>query len=471
VTEGRGGSGAGGRSESSAIRFSVFTVLYATALLAHVWNQDQALLWRAPWPLAFATWGVSLACLFALLRPGDGRRLAAIAIAHAAYVLIRLPFVPDHWVLVTLVDLALLTGWLRAGGWKRATAEHALTWSEPAIRTIVIICYAATAIAKHNSDFLHGAASCGAYLMSLIAQFVRPLDAEWAYTATSWATAIVETAIPLLLLVPRTRWIGLAVGFAFHMMTSFTPGVRVYDFAATLFAVWFLFTPPGAARDVAARLVAAMPGIRSARFRAIRSGVVLAVGILIVLGPRLFGPLDAWIRTFAFDFHGALVGAGLIALLSTRASARQLPGRFPRAALGVVGLALLIVSSPYIGGRTLGAFTMFSNLRTEGGVTNHLYLPTSSLLPFQRSLLVPIGSSDAEFQGRADRGEAMVLFEARRRVHEHDPHLALDYELDGATYRTEDASSDPRLAPPGFILGKLLVFRPVVLRGPVPCGN
>lgn len=82
-----------------------------------------------------------------------------------------------------------------------------------------------------------------------------------------------------------------------------------------------------------------------------------------------------------------------------------------------VGILLLIVNglSPYLGLKTESTFTMFSNLRTEGGNWNHLFIPASvGVFGYQDQLVRITGSNDPALQDRTRDGTRLVRFELDR---------------------------------------------------------
>ena len=71
-----------------------------------------------------------------------------------------------------------------------------------------------------------------------------------------------------------------------------------------------------------------------------------------------------------------LVSRGLGASFSGSA-----PGRLALAPALLIFPVLVLFHgfSPYLGLRTVPAFSMYSNLRTEGGLTNHWFMPSRAL--------------------------------------------------------------------------------------------
>ena len=88
----------------------------------------------------------------------------------------------------------------------------------------------------------------------------------------------------------------------------------------------------------------------------------------------------------------------------------------------VLGIFPLVVNglSPYLGLKTESTFTMFSNLRTEGGYWNHLVVPASvRVFGYQDQLMRITGSNDPTLQERTRDGTRLVRFELDRYLRSH----------------------------------------------------
>jgi len=114
--------------------------------------------------------------------------------------------------------------------------------------------------------------------------------------------------------------------------------------------------------------------------------------------------------------------------------------------------------TPYVGLKTETAWAMFSNLRTEGGRTNHLLVPArAQIFGLQRDLVQVTGSSDRYLQSLARKGQLVPYFEIRRR-----PDASVSYVRDGVERRFARVSDDPAFssAIPRMVR-RLILFRPV----------
>jgi hypothetical protein len=142
----------------------------------------------------------------------------------------------------------------------------------------------------------------------------------------------------------------------------------------------------------------------------------------------------------------------------------------------VVGTGLILLSgvSPYLGLGTDRALAMYSNLRTEGGRSNHFVVPTGfQIAPYQRDLVQVLESNFPPLARLAADRMVIPWTELRARLTEAAPSsgsVSLTYLRNGRRYQVGSAASDSLLALPVSRLGlKFLRFRPVELRGPRRC--
>jgi hypothetical protein len=142
----------------------------------------------------------------------------------------------------------------------------------------------------------------------------------------------------------------------------------------------------------------------------------------------------------------------------------------------MLALVLLNGASQYLGLKTENAFTMYSNLRTEGGYNNHLFLPALRLATWQDDLVEVLETDDPELQGYADREEWITYFEFRRLTSTTPRDFEVRYRRNGGEARwfrkRSGSGSDRELATPHPLLAeKLLSFRPVSRRERPLCAH
>ncbi len=126
--------------------------------------------------------------------------------------------------------------------------------------------------------------------------------------------------------------------------------------------------------------------------------------------------------------------------------------------------ALLVANGflPYLGAKTETSFAMYSNLRTEGGQTNHWLMPASlQIWGYQRDLVKIHRVSVARIQRLANRGFQWTYFEFKWLMREY-PNASVVFEHNGVVRRVKRVKDDPELMQPeNPLMRKLLKFRPV----------
>lgn len=443
---------------------AMVAVMWALASVIHLANQYGA---RIESP---AAWANLIAAVLVLADPWSLRRLTALAAAQVVEVIWAMPFAPDHAMLAGAVDVVILIAVLG----HRATHRHLRSRRhlDDAIagtaRVVLLMAYTAAAVAKYNTTFLDPATSCAVHLADA-ATFGIVGDHLALAPLPIAASLLVESVIPLLLLVPAFRRLGVWVGVIFHFLLSLSPSIQVGDFTATLWPLFLLFLPAADRLAVSTR-VGEMLG-RSPLARTVRavdrrvSGVVL----LVVAGAVGFLPLvtTGQVRLMvwaAVTVYGYVLLDGLRAL-SPRG--RDVPALWfrPSVPQAVVLLAVAVWAlNPYVGFRTTGSFTMFSGLRTEGSGTNHLFMPSVHVVDHQNDLVTISGSDDPALQALADAGQALPYLEVKRaavggqiRIHGRRGDEMLSVDADALTRSP--------------VLEKLWHFRAVPADGAPMCTN
>ena len=141
-------------------------------------------------------------------------------------------------------------------------------------------------------------------------------------------------------------------------------------------------------------------------------------------------------------------------------------GRFTRLLWVFPLLVFLNGSCPYLGLKTTTAFAMFSNLRTEGGQSNHFFLRNYALFQYQDDLVEVRNSNDYRFYELVVSGDLLPWFEFRRMVYSADnPNLQVTYLRNGKwnvlNGSDGSAQSDHAMEPHSWLVAKFLHFRSI----------
>ena len=437
---------------------SWFSTLWVLAFSFHYLDRDG---------ISLVPFLVALAAVPVLVWPASVRALGAFVAVSSLGIAYAMPAPANHLMLAGLAHLALALSavWWRLHG-RRIAAGDLLAVAAPGICGALLVAYGWAAFHKLNTDFFSPASCAGALIEGGAALWGRVIHLPLPIILLlAWMTIACELAIPVLLAMPRTRKWGLTLGVGFHLLLG---TIGFADFSTFAFAAYVLFAAP-----VLDRITA--PAAR----RRLALGL-WALHLLCALTPRALPESLAsqvpWPVLVAAAWM-ATVGVFMLPLLrAVFAAPADTPPRLATmqpVLLLVPLLALLNGLTPYLGVRTVANFSMFSNLRVEGG-TNHL-------LPFVRHLrvsgmvddlvevrearspegpassLLSIGGRDAvvrQFRWmpvEEGSGVRVPFTEVRRAVVEHrraGVPLTLSYVREGQRVDLADATADPVLAAP-----------------------
>jgi hypothetical protein len=213
---------------------------------------------------------------------------------------------------------------------------------------------------------------------------------------------------------------------------------------------------------------------------------MVAVAVTLCVLAMLTIEVDAgaspsvWVRRIGMllwmPYAGALLGA---LLLGWQAASRGMrPGELLNVhrspAVVLLFLFALNGMAPYLGFQTVRTMSMFSNLRTEGGRTNHVFIPSSlQVADYQDDLVRLVASSDPWLEFYARNKSLLPFTELRRRAWENPAvPVQVVYERDKRieTLDTARPGAERQVAPLTRPLNKILAFREVDQDGqPLRC--
>ncbi|MBW3665715.1 MAG: HTTM domain-containing protein, partial [Actinobacteria bacterium] len=274
------------RSGSDAA--TLFATMWAVAVLFHVLSGPMRFQAFPPTALGLVLLGAGVTAVAVLVRPHDLRWLVALAGFQIVSVWLEAPLLGNHWLIAGFVDLALLVAAAMVW-WRQRTfdADRVFAVFAPAARWVLLISYGFAAFAKLNHAFLDPTVSCATFFAreSLAAFGLDHLVTGGASQTVIGATLAVELAIPVLLLVRRTRIAGVVLAVGFHTVLALDLAHPFFDFSTVLFALFVLFLPPPFAGWLRSKLAA-----RGRVGRLLQAGghvilVVVAGLLLAALGP------------------------------------------------------------------------------------------------------------------------------------------------------------------------------------------
>lgn len=388
---------------------------------------------------------------------------------------------------------------------------RAALYSEMAglVRLELIVLYFYVVLHKLNYDYFNTEFSCGVILYEEICQrFPFMPTGAFMERLGLIGALVLEAAIPVLLCIRRTRVFGIFVGMFFHLLLSLHDNKFIYDFSAMLYALYFLFLPEPIFEQMRAKAVKILEHQRAQhllgwRIFALNAAIIGLVALSIVAGARLMygritrgtviDALHEIVPTAQRVTWFLLAGIAIVTLIWAvrqhwRASAHEdatglRPSREPGLLRGawsplviIVLLAIFNGMCPYIGLKTESAFAMYSNLRTELGQTNHLFMPVRfRVADYQEDIVEILESNDGYLASLAAKNEGLTALEFRKRLNKgQEDDFFVTFRRDGVqhTLTAADRGSDPLFAPPSWAERKFLHFRTVQLwEGPQLCGH
>ncbi len=448
--------------------FTVFAFTWAMAGLFH--------------QLSFTDWrwydikGIALSCaiLWVLFKPSSWQRFAVFLVVDWVSVAWAFPIHPNHIVFSWIVNGTLLAALVMVVAKSKDTpgTNLASRWYAafaPWVRIELCMLYFFTVFHKLNVSYFDLDWSCAVRMqVEINDRFSLLPESKWAKYATVYGTLIIETIIPLFLLFGRTRVAGVILGMLFHGLLALHPHAGLFSFSATMTALFTVFLPLSTA-------TALMPKneIRKV-WRWILSvlGTILILWIARKLLPsdlRLDGALAQHWKAGFFVYY-IYLAVGLVifirAMKTARSEVQPAEGSWRTYPL-LISFAVLLFANgfgPYLGLRTQTSFSMFSNLHTENGMSNHLIVPSGiQFTDWQYDIVEIIDSNDANLNSIRDKGLLVIYLELRRIRSGAHPHFWVSFRRNNSieTFdmtRPETHSVLPKL---GVLVKRYLFFRPV----------
>ena len=471
------------RQQAAARALTIFSFLWAFAALFH----------QAAYPsraFGFSALLVTLPSLVLLASPGSLPRLTAVAALQVVHVMRLGPGnVSNHWIFTFFVNVTILltvaTLLVRGRGRGVGRGDFFLHFA-PTARVLLLVLYTFAVVHKLNADWFTPALSCATdHYASIAARLPFLPRGSWVDAGVIYGTLLVEAAIPFLLVATRTRLFGVLLAVVFHFGLVLNPSHVFFDFSSMLFALYFLFLPYdywNALRVQPLRMKAGqwvrsrLDGgalRRGARWVAYGMAVLLIGAYLFRLAPETRA--QVWAMRESVRALFVVYGMALIATFLVVARARDVVGGSralvsfrPLTVWGVVMPAVVFFNgmNPYLGLKTESSFAMFSNLRTEGGVTNHLFIPSSlQVATYQDTLVRVIDSSDPALARFGRQPRLLTMFEFRRKT-ARVPEAGVTYAVGERVHAVPRIGAVPLLATPPSTLERLFLnFRTVAAPG------
>jgi len=315
------------------------------------------------------------------------------------------------------------------------------------LRYLIIGIYFMAGFHKMNREFLfEPTVTCalkklGGYLKPLLgADFQEELP-PWIGLTLAPGVIVLEMVPPLLLLYPRYRRLALLLLIKLH--TILLP-MGFADFGSIAQSFLWTFVSPTLVTDAAL----------SSLFVSSMTMIFVAFESMVYMGRLNHRHFD---RNFYKQHEALLVfivyGCLWYKIYQTR-ERKPIQVQAPRSAWSWLFLSFFafFVMNPYLGLRTAGNLTMFSNLRTDGATSNHILLGSNPLKFFDmQEDTVELIDCDPRFDdpkhmvpgNKIQRlmFDRILLDEAY--VADDYPRVYLKIAYQGQVLKTEDLNNDP----------------------------
>lgn len=444
----------------------LFSFLFSMFSLFHVFNYVFA---YGRYPPQADLVAVFVAALILLMRPQSSRALFLLMLASLISTIAQAPAQSNHTMLRTMVIigywLSFLYAFLRGSGQSDIFGNFIL-----AGRGGLLIMYVFGIFHKINSDFLNPNFSCAVALWRAMPSPLNKLEGPLIDYSTIYGTFVVEAVIVLALLIPRTRYLGMVFGILFHLLLALSDYAAYLAFTTLSISLHVLFLDSANSRKI----------MQSPEMAAIRSRIrhplyKLAVLILLIVGALLM-MRNAFGLSTIFLLPFVLPLCFLIMRYGRRGRGREeSPYGRPAYMIGVVVAGLYFANGfmPYLGLKTAQSINMFSNLRLEAGVSNHLIFrgPPGPFRYLENVAVIEDAGGSAFLSWYQNRGFAIVYYDLLAHLAEN-PELVVSFELNGRQFSSvgsADFRDDiERTLHPRWVR-KWFHFLPVQLERPEPC--
>ena len=470
-----------GGDDVSGNRAAVFAVAWGLAALFHLAGNPPPPFAEAGVLSIAVQLGVGVAAVLVLALPCRRAPLVVLCALIPVSAWVEAPFVGNHWVLAAAISITYLLATaivaLRSGPWDAAGVWAAFA---PVARIVLLTMYSFAAFAKLNTDFFDPAVSCAVFYQD---QLVR----SWGLGSLSVmgeprlgvlvavAAAAVELSVPVLLLVPRTRRMGLLLALTFHWSLALDLAQHFWDFSSVLFAAFLLFLDDEQVRA----LTSIVTRLRSDTRPAIRLLVTAfaATGLAPVLAATGAPQVVAARVLAVLAGHAAWVVIGTAGLLVVHVATLRTRRVCGDSALTPVTPLLLIVPvlvtvnglTPYLEVKTGFGWNMYSNLRTVAGETNHLLVPaTLDVSGLQSDRVEVVATSDSALSPLVGSEYEVVYSEFVEYVHDHAEH-AVTYRRAGQLHEVGEGEGLPESSSVSELSRRLQSFRLVDVSGKERC--
>ncbi|MCJ2188401.1 thiol-disulfide oxidoreductase [Novosphingobium beihaiensis] len=458
---------------------TAFAPFWGAAALFSIAGDPQGLIGREGLFYFALAWAIVVNSAVTILYPRKTWALVSLALVTTILYLVRLPVASNNKTITTAFDLSLLVcaGYLYAKGTLDRSRLYELI-RMPA-RLLLATMYFYGIYHKINTDFLDPTVSCAVGLYKPLAAPFGVEDNLIGRYAAIWATFVIEGIAIVSLFWRKWFAVGLVVALVFHYIIPISAYSWYMDFSSLVFALYMLTMPREASakvyeltytwvvmplRDTFGRIGVIAPAVAL---------LFLATSLVLMLTLAHPGRPALMLLHSIFILIWAVVGGAAMTVMVFAAMhylpyKGSAPAPAPRWTWIIPVLFFVSCLSPYVGLKTESSINMFSNLRTEGGTTNHLmFSKPPYLFSYQSEVVKVTDSSSPSLRKSAAQGQLHILFAVEEYMRRH-PNQWVTYVMNGKTYSHQTAANLPANSA-SWLERKLLIFKTVDPVSPKVC--
>ncbi len=452
--------------DGARARATIFGTLFSLFSFYHFFNYALEYM-RFPPQIDMIAIAICAVALF--FRPASSRLLFLLMLVSTVSAILQAPITSNHTMVRNMVLLGYWVSFFY-------TMIRGLKWSDiftnfaPAGQGALLVMYVFGIFHKINTGFLNPETSCAVALWRQMPMPLNAIDIPAMHYLAIYGTFIVEGGIILMLFSRKLRHIGIVCGILFHTLLAFSNYAMYISFTTLSIALHCLFLNEESARNIRdSKMMTAFT-------KRMRDPVyILAAAILVAL---LFYVGMSRNYTLVTLMALPLIIPFCVNIIRHGSSTKPLLAKGHRVTPLIIGtivttLFFLNCTMPYWGLKSAQTINMFSNLRVEGGINNHLIM---------KHISAPFGYLDDVVTIEKAQGpqanittdldqHGMVYYDLLAHLSDN-PNLVVTYTRDGKIYENMSAATladdiQHTLHPAWF--RKWFHFQRVNLKEPITC--
>ncbi|WP_052700962.1 DCC1-like thiol-disulfide oxidoreductase family protein [Loktanella sp. S4079] len=313
-------------------------------------------------------WGIFVAALLLLMRPASPQRLFWLVVISSVSTVIQAPVQSNHTMLRTMVLVGYWLSFIYAAVRARPISEIFGNFVLSG-RGALLVMYFYGIFHKINTGFLDPEVSCAVALWNEMLPPINQLQGQFVHYGAIYGTFVIEGILVIALLYKRTRHLGMIGGMAFHMLLTFSNFSAYISFTTLTISLHVLYLS-GAQLDRINESSQMVWIARSVR----RPTFIFTFVTLISVGAFYMLLRQYNVASLCLLPLVCVVCALILIHGRFRSEDRSDAFSYPAILIGCFVTLLYFVNGamPYLGVKTAQSVAMFSNLRIEGGQSNHL---------------------------------------------------------------------------------------------------